>query len=233
MGMPNVITPVLIEVEETRYKLVYINFTRDGSIYILFPRKKGYKIVKEKNIPDDLIGKKDVSLKKVFETYDAPYISFHPGKESIHVNCSSKTCYKIDAKVINMAENKKILAFPMCQIIFPTFTYFDQYDSGKYTTPLVLNSKTLNPNVGLNLEFWIHPLNTYFELHDLPYHKIKQREMNFVNAMKFQNTFLKFYTCTLVLWEIPVNKKDDTVPGIIVSIPNKRQQYVFEMVPNN
>jgi hypothetical protein len=119
MGNSQIVSPVLLESDNTQYKLVYLNFSKDGSIYIFFPRNKGYTIHAQKDIVFPVIGETTFSLENTTDHFDSPYISFHPKNKAIHINDKKKLIFKLDTEVLNFSENKDILSFPMCQIIFP------------------------------------------------------------------------------------------------------------------
>ena len=111
MSKLDITTPILVEVENNFYKLMYISFANDGSIYIFFPRKKGYLISKETNLPKKIKGKQTVNLERFPEKFFSPYIAYHPRSKSIHINTRNRGPYKLDTKVESMAEDKNLLAF--------------------------------------------------------------------------------------------------------------------------
>ena len=227
-------TPILIEIDEICYKLIYISFADDGSIYIFFPRKRGYIVSKEKDLPDKIINKMTVSLDRFPDKIFSPYISYHPKLKSVHVNTQNREMYKLDAKVINMAENKGILTFPLCQILFPRFSYLDVYSSKKYTHPFIIKSKTAYPETCLNVEVFIHPIGTYSDWENLPLNKVRRENSNPVGLARFSSKKLRSHTCTLAITEAKTKYEilDNVIPGIIVAMFNERQPYIFELTPN-
>lgn len=226
-------TPILVEVNSVFYKLIYISFADDGSIYVFFPRKMGYVVSKEKELPDKIIDEMTVSLVGFPDKIFSPYISYHPKSKSVHVNTQDKKIYKLDAKVINMAENKGVLAFPLCQILFPRFSYLDIYSSKKYTNPFTIKSKTTYPEASLNIEIFIQPVGTYSEWEDLPLDKVRRANTNPVGLARFSSTKLKSHTCTLAITELKTKNEilDNVVPGILVAMFNEKQPYIFELTP--
>ncbi len=152
MSKAELTTPVLVEIENTLYKLIYIRFAHDGSIYVFFPRKKGYIVAKNKNLPKRAIGEQTISLDEFPENVFSPYITYHPKSKAIPINTANAR-YKYDAEVVNLAETKNTLAFPLCQILFPIFVYLDKYKSKKYPFPLSLNQKHFIRRRVLNLKF--------------------------------------------------------------------------------
>jgi len=234
MSKLDLTTPILVEVNNTFYKLIYISFADDGSIYVFFPRKKGYVVSKGKDLPDKIIGEMTISLDKFPEKIFSPYISYHPKSKSVHVNTQDKVIYKLDAEVINMAESKDIPAFPLCQILFPRFSYLDVYSSKKYLHPFTIKSKTIYPDSSLNIEIFIQPVGTYSDWDDLPLDKARRAKSNPVGLARFNSEKLKSHTCTLAITELKTKTEvlDNVVPGIIVAMFNEKQPYVFELTPN-
>jgi hypothetical protein len=234
MSKSDLTTPVLIEVNNILYKLIYINFSEDGSIYVFFPRKKGYSVSKEKTLPDKIIGKLTISLDNYPEKVFSPYISYHPKSKSIHINTKNKDVYKLNAKVLSMAENKDVLAFPLCQILFPLFTILDTSLSNKYSHPFIIKSKTLHPDSCLNVEIFVHPIGTYLEWDSLPLDKVRRENSNPVGLARFDSEKLKSNTCTLAITVL--KRKTESIenvkPRIIVAMFNDDRPYVFELMPN-
>lgn len=232
MSKAELTTPVLVEIENTLYKLIYIKFADDGSIYVFFPRKKGYIVAKSKNLPKRVIGKQTITLDEFPENVFSPYITYHPKSKAIHIN-TSNAIYKYDAKVINMAENKNILAFPLCQILFPQFAYLDKYKFKKNSFPFVIKSKTFHPPSCLSIEIFIHPVGTYSEWEHLPLDKERRANSNLVGLARFDSAKLKSHTCTIAITELKTktNIDDGVIPGIIVAMFNEKQPYSFELCP--
>ena len=226
MGNSQIISPVLLESNNIQYKLFYLNFSKDGSIYLFFPRNKGYTIRAQKDIVFPVIGETTFSLDNTTNHFDSPYISFHPKNKVIHVNDKKKLIFKLDTEVLNLSENKDILSFPMCQIIFPISTdYLDKYMPKKeHVTPLNIYVNNRNLNVGLSIEAWIHPVGTYLDPSDLPLYQVRK----IVNIVRFSNVNLTAYTCTLVICEITTTG----TPRIIISVFNNNQPYIFELSAN-
>ena len=230
MSKFNIVTPVLIESDSTLLKLIYINFSSDGSIYVLLPRKRGYRVVRESDIPE-IKGKVKVILRPTLKNIASPYLSFHPRKNSIHINTLDGREYKFDTGVINMAEDKRIIAFPLCQIVIPKFTYFDTYKKKKYSHPFIIKTKSLNPKTALCLEIWIHPKESYIDPQDIPLFEARKRMTRIIGVSKFQSSQLRLFTCTLIISEIQSEIKDKTEPGITVAVFNKKQPYAFVLHP--
>jgi hypothetical protein len=213
------------------YKLLYINFGPDGSIYVYFPRESGYKLTREVDLPNIFLETQTFVLKNSQRDYKNPYISFHPSKKVIHINTQNNGIYKIDAEVINLAEDNGKLLFSLCQIVFPTFSYLDKYTSSKHTSPYVLTSNTINPNVDLCIEILVHPANGYVDIAKSPNFESRRKQTNIIGSAVFKNEKIYKYTCTLIVSELI--KKDETVasPGITVLVLNEIRPYAFQLKP--
>jgi len=233
MSKTDLTTPILVEIDNIFYKLIYINFADDGSIYIFFPRKNGYRVTKEKNLPKKLAGEQAFSLDEFPENLYSPYISYHPKSNSVHINTRNKGVYKLDVEAISMAEDKNILAFPLCQISFPRFSYLDVYSSTKYSFPYVIKSKTLYPPSSLRLEIFIQPVGTYSDWDDLPLDKIRRATSNPVGLARFSSEKLKSHTCLIAVTELKAKTQiaDDIVPGVLVAMFNNKQSFICELSP--
>jgi hypothetical protein len=231
MSKASVITPILVNVDNTLYKLLYINFGPDGSIYVYFPRKSGYKVTREVDLPNIIIRTQTFVLKNSQPDYKNPYISFHPKKKVIHINTQNGRIYKIDAEVINLAEDESNLLFSLCQIVFPTFSYLDIYTPSKHTSPYILSSKSINPNIDLCVEILVHPVNGYVDIAESPNFESRRKQTNIIGSAVFKNEKIHQYTCTLVVSEFI--KKDETVttPGITVLVLNEIRPYAFQLKP--
>ena len=101
--MSKLTIPILLEKGGVKYKFLYLNFSEDGSVYVLFPRKKGYLVKSQKNIPLETSGEAKVRLDPVETTFESPYITFHPGNKSIHINATEKPSFQHDVPILNMA----------------------------------------------------------------------------------------------------------------------------------
>ena len=234
MSKTELTAPVLVEVENALYKLIYISFADDGSFYVFFPRKHGYVVAKEKDLPKRIVSEQIVSLDEFPEKILSPYISYHPISKSIHINKTNGAAYKFDTEILNLAEDKNILAFPLCQILFPSFAYLDKYQSTKYPFPYIIKSQTLYPPSSLVLEIFIQPVGTYSEWEDLPLDKVRRATSNLVGLARFESTKLKSHTCTIAVTELKAktNIVDNVTPGIIVAMFSEKQSYIFELSPS-
>ena len=226
MSKSQLTTPILIEDNGKRYKFFYISFEKDGSIYLSFPRKKGYKVKKTKDIVFSIKGEAKVALEEIKESYVNPRISFHPGKKAIHINCFDNA-FKLDSPIQNMAENPGKLCIPFAQVIFShSFDFLDEYQTDKYKSPLITQIIKQNSTASLNYEIWIHSLGTYIDPNDLPIREVRGKV---VGCFRFENALLKDYTCTIVMYEISVEAQGENRLNIIVACFNADAQYAFEL----
>lgn len=215
------LTPVLLNFEDQQYKLIYLKFSHDGSIYLMFPNKSGYKIKARKDIPPDISGEISLVLDNITETYFLPKISFHPAKNIIHINCLGNK-YEYDKPVLNMSASVDALLFPLCQVVFPNdLTLYDSYKTKRgHNIPLIFNVRG-KFSVSLSLEIWIHNIGYYIDLNDVP---LINKRGKVIGAFRFNNHNLNKYTCTIIASEIK-----ETGRGIIVANYNAVQPFVFEL----
>lgn len=141
------------------YKLLDLIIRNDESIYIYFPRKKGYLIKNSQNI--DLEGKstKSISFKKNMEqNIFNPYLSFHPGKGTVHVNAQD-----IHKKEIHFLKDRPSHKLDVLS--------FDAVDI-PYKNNLIVNVPTRNPQA-LSIDVLVHRKGGYIDKDDLPLARIR------------------------------------------------------------
>ena len=225
MGKVNI--PILIEKEGIKFKFFYLNFSEDGSVYILFPRKGGYRVKSQKNIPIERSGETRVRLDPIEETFESPYVTFHPRSRSIHINTTDKPSFQYDVPILNMAE-EGMTVFPLAQIILSSNSPFlDTYPKEKYPNPLVIQVSKINPKVALSLEVWVHPIDTYIDPKDFPLMSIREAKTRILGIFKLQNQNLKHCTCTIIVSEV---SSEGVEERIVVSIPNNSRPYAFDLI---
>ena len=227
----HVTTPILLKKQSKRYKLLYVTFSPDGSIYISYPRKKGYEIVGETDIPTPVKKQTNITLKKKNVDCMSPKISFHPGKMSIHVSGNDKKVFKNDNRVLNMGENAVV--FPLCQIIFPpAIDCLDEYEHERYFKPLEIEVN--NAEASLSLSFWIHSPSSYIALEDLPKIKQLKKVSTIITSRKFIHSYLRDYTSTVFINDLGVREiTKNKSKNIVTSIFNNDQPYVYEISPRS
>lgn len=223
MSQSQVTTPILLKIGEVKYKLLYLNFSKDGSVYLIFPSKGGYKIRSHKDISFRIGGKQNVTLEHVIETYKMPKLTFHELNRSIHINCFGQK-YVYDKPILNMSATTGAILFPFCQVVIPNnLSYFDIYREKKeYTTPLIFEVVS-NFSKSLSIEFWIHNSGFYIYPKDIP---LIDKRGNIISVSSFRHHELGKYTCTIVASEL-----EGTNAGIIVAVRNDVKPFIFELVP--
>ncbi len=222
-----VTTAILFQIDSTKKKLLYITLSKDGSVYISFPRKSGYKVSSRLDIGFNFNGYKTFSLIDEETNYKDPKISFHPGKRSIHVSCLDSQRLKADFEAINLSKDQKQCCYRLAQIIFPNdYSVFDDYIGNKYFSPLIISGE-LRRKKCLSLEFFIHSSGTYIDKADIPY--VERRNIVFFSDFRH---FTSSSHC-LVIGEL-VDCEDDKNQnnGIIIFLPDKNKGFVFKLVPS-
>ena len=226
-----VITPIVIRCSGQLKKLCYLTFNYDGSIYVSFPRKNGYIITQNEDIDFSTInnlGK--ITLKNNNQTSSNPYISYHPSSNLVHINLQPKGIHKTDNKVLDLSASKDIVAFPLCQILFPDFQYLDIYKHrNRYAKPLEIASNNKKQDKSLSLEIFVHPVGTYFEAEDLPLYK--SRVDRYVGLLRFESSNLTKNTVTVAVTESMKEVSDNSIEGVIVLVYNENTPYIFQMDP--
>ncbi len=233
MGNEKIIkTAILIEKGTKLYKFLYLIFQKDGSIYLTYPREKGYKIIsdteiinkpKKGNLQQIQIQRKDTNL-------DLPKISFHPGKMSIHVNTNKFHTFKTDRKVLNKGANA--IAIPFCQVLIPfNATYLDFYNPNKKYLPLNIQIPKTSNNAMLSLHFWIHDPKYNIHLEDLPMVKELKKISEVIISQKFTHRFLEKFICSVFIHDLGNREKSEGSNNIITAVFNNQNPYVFELMP--
>lgn len=226
-----IITSFQIAIQDQFYKMIYISFRDDGSIHVIFPRKKGYVVSEEIDLPEKIVGTQTFELQPNNSKVYNPYISYHPRNNSIHINSDFQNRYKQDSKILNLSEDKKIIGFPLCQIIISDFSFFDLIHKQKYVSPHIIDVNKI-PKGPLSIEFWVLPVGMYLEKEDLPFYKKRIEDTNFIGITRFQNQELKKFSITAVLSTL---KKDVSSEKnhhcIIIAIFNNEHPFVYKLLP--
>jgi len=161
-----------------------------------------------------------------------PKISFHPGKESIHVNSKPEKVFKADTHVLQLGENSS--AFPLCQILIPfCANYLDLYSpKKKYFKPLDITLP--DTNATLSILIWGHDTKFHLELDDLPLiDKLKEVSTTIISR-KFVHPFLNSFTCSVFIHDLGIREpvtESDSSGSIITTIFNEDAPYIFELIP--
>ena len=225
-------TPILITINGFKYKIIYLSFGDDGSVYVIFPRKNGYKVSHDVELPNELNGEKSVSLEPTSKEIINPYISFHPKKKSIHINTKDKEIYKFDSDILNLSETRNIISFPLCQIIVLDLSNLDLYTNKKrHLAPVIMDESKIPKGI-ISIEIWIHTIGSYIEYEDLPLYESRIKKTNFLGFTRFHNKNLRFYSVTMFLESIKNDSNNDRKDhGIIVSVLNKNCPFAFKLAP--
>jgi hypothetical protein len=224
-------TLILVSVKGVDKKLAYLRFAKDGSVYLYFPRKLGYRITKHKDLPVIPKGETQVTLEVIDNAPGSPYISYHPGKNVIHVNLQDRqqSGYRFDASPLDMSQTKGAALIPLCQILVPDFMHLDTAKRQKYELPLRINADTDTPEGSLSIDIWLHPVGTYFAIEEMPLFKERLQKTKFAGKVTFQSPRVTSLTATLVISENPKEETEDAEPGIIVAVFNNDAPFIFEL----
>jgi len=221
MSRMNNCVPVIINNNNTRFKLFYINFFDDDSIKISFPRKEGYQVTGLANLPAIKPGYSQVKLDSLKDIHFNPRLTFHSGKGGIIHVSSDGGKFKKDLQVISYPNNTGGLSGPLSQISFSNLDkYLDVVEKLKYPNNLSINSDI----TGLNIELYLHTIGSYILPEDLPHREAIINPLGFTKIPNFSNGK---YTISVFVSEFP-----SKLESIIVNIPNGTNQYAFEMKPN-
>jgi hypothetical protein len=210
----NILTPVLVSVNDKLYKLLYIRFGSDGSVYIVFPRKNGYRISQEKSLKE-IRGTQKISLSATEEVFINPHVSFHPRSQAIHVKTDRKEIYRGDKSILNMAESEKT--------------------TEEYIKPLIINSELELLKCSIGLEFWVHPKDTWFDITETPNFSKRVKDTKIIGMFKFQHQELGKFTTSTIVSEISNEDNGKVRSGllksIIIVVFNDDEPYIFQLDP--
>jgi hypothetical protein len=130
MAKNSLTIPITISRNEVKYKLLCLQFNSDSSVYVIFPRKKKYRILKDNHSIKLRAGVNEIKLEdSSFNSVEEnPYIIFHPGKLSSHINTQqSHKPYLEDAPIVEMANESNASIFPLCTLTFSDMSFLDMY----------------------------------------------------------------------------------------------------------
>lgn len=169
---------------------------------------------------------KKILLGNMDEVFLNPYISFHPNNLNIHINCLNKR-FESDFPIMKRSNKDNLICFPFVQIIYPNgLMYLDEYKKNKYSNPLYI--KEIENNKSLSIEIWIHPFFAYIDPKDLPL----KNERGQIQSLRFNNSNLTKYTCSLFINEIDIEKNNKKLGNIIIHTHSGKIPFVFELIPN-
>lgn len=226
--MKKVTTPVLLKRDNKIIRLLNITYEADDSIYISFPRKKGYTLNKtsEKKYEKtyDVVEVKR-KLHSTDEEYNIPKISFHPRNITMHVKSSDNKRVNSEYLLHNFSSDKRFLLIPFAQIIFPNnYQIFDEYDKTKYKDKIEIPDIIKNNNELISLEIFIHTQNSTITEENLPFSK--NRNFKFVVSYFGDNK----YSCSVAVSTIPTHSSDSST--ITIAINTEESAVLYSLEPN-
>lgn len=214
------------------YKLLDIVIRNDESIYIYFPRKKGYLITNKQDV--DLGDKrtKTISLdKNINKDIFNPYISFHPGKGVIHINAKDK--YNKDIRFLEDRNGPKLDELigskgfvPYTTIVIPPYIFnFDTVDVPNKNN-LIINVPERKPQA-LSIDILVHEKGGYIDVNDLPLARVRQ--LAFIGRLN--DNLSKTLTYTLEVNNVPLGNKGVLPTKINALVWNKLIPFSFCLDP--
>jgi hypothetical protein len=226
MNIINNTTPILIKLNNKKYKLMYITYEKDNSIYVTFPRKKGYILSEKDELEYRFKGENTIVLRKCEIEYESPKISFHPRDLIAHVKSFDCNVVNKSYKLDNMSDDKNKFLIPFLQVVFPNnFDIFDEYIKEKYKDPLEIELKKSSDSF-LSIEIFIHSNECYIFQEDLPLGE--KRILNWM--LKYTSNYK--YACTLVGSEIK-NIESFNSNQINVVMNNNERALIFKLIPKS
>ena len=215
----------------TLYKLLYIVIRNDESIYVYFPRKKGYLITNKQDV--ELAGQKTKTIsfeKNIYQDVFNPYISFHPGKGVIHINAKDKLNKDIrfledrnGPKLNELIGSKGFV--PYTTIVIPPYIFnFDTVDVPNKNN-LIANIPERKPQA-LSIDILVHEKGGYIDANDLPFARIRQ--LAFMGRLN--DNLSKTLTYTLAFNNVPLQSKE-LPTKIIAFVWNKSIPFSFCLDP--
>lgn len=226
--MEKVTTPVLLKRDEKILRLLNITYETDDSIYISFPRKKGYTLNKtsEKEYEKTYeYVEVDRKLYSTDEEYNMPKISFHPRNNTMHVKSSDNKRVNSEYLLHNFSEDKRFLFIPFAQIIFPNnYEIFDEYNKTKYKDKIEIPDIIKSNNELISLEIFIHTQNSTITEETLPISK--NRNFKFVVSYFGDNK----YSCSVAVSTIPTSSNN--ISGITIAINTEESSVLYSLEPN-
>lgn len=218
----------------TYYQLIDIELRKDESIYIYFPRKKGYLIKSKHNV--NLNGKEQKTIsfdKNLNKNVFNPYISFHPGKGAIHINAhteNNETVFFLrDRPVHTLGEIVGSQSFvPFVTVVIPpNISGFDSSDSKKENGTIVMNTPK-GMGHALSIDLLIHERGGYVEKEDLPY--VRRRQI--IEMFRLEDGKPHKLTYTLAFNDVPANDGEKST-DLFAFIWNKALPFAFCLTPRD
>lgn len=213
------------------YKLLDIIIRNDESIYVCFPRKKGYLIKNKQDVDLDGQSIKTLSFEKnISKNIFNPYISFHPGKGVIHINAQNghkkfvslltdRQGFKLDELV---GSNEFV---PFVTIVIPPDLFiFDSVDIPNKNN-LIINAPTTKP-LSLSVDILIHEKGGYVDKNELPLSRLR----NLAFLARLNENLSKILTYSLAFNNVPVTGNELSTE-VIAFVWNKSTPFSFCLSP--
>lgn len=225
--MKKISTNILLRLGRKNYRITKIDFAKDNSIYIYFPRREGWRVLAESDVETPVRGIKQIQLQKVSNDFDTPYLSYHVGSKCVHVNAKNGR-FKSDVEILDMGADENFV-FPLCQILFPIdiLLYMDPYQPEDDSLAMTIFSDKSIP--GVSVELWGHPSGGLLDIDSLPLHKQRIND-GILDCKTFHSKDIFQYTCTAVITKHTCFVKKGIKPGIAISIPSENP-YIFSLEP--
>lgn len=236
MAKDHLTVPLIVQRNEVQYKLLYLQFNPDSSVYVIFPRKKGYKITKDSHNVQLVPGKNVIRLERSAQSdiSATPYISFHPGKNTSHINLQNVGTYITDAPVIEMSADIDASIFPLCNITLSDSEFLDQYTKkNDYMHELTFIENDTERD--LNIELWLHSSNRRPLIDDLPFYQERAKVQNITDFVTLSDSKLGKYTVSVLVSELsssPVPDNEQELHGIMISVWRKGRPSFFLLEPS-
>ncbi len=219
-------TPILIRIDNKLYRIIEMIHAKDGSIYFYMPRKKGY-ILDSSNIRKHY--KKNIfhiltQLIDECKKYENPYISFHPGKQVVHVN-SCGYHVKKDYPIYNAAKTGYMNCFLISYLITCDYKIFDEYNK------TINLDKDLIINDEVNIDLDAGYLYLDIIIHTSGFEPVDDPIPMFGHARKFicTYTYTNFdgYSVTLALYQSKSQNNNEVEDGNVIVTVNAKEKSLF------
>lgn len=232
MSKGDIKLPILVKYNEKLLRLMEIVYSADNSIYFVFPRKQGYVLDRgsEKKFYKGPSAIVDREFKDICKKYKDPKISFHPGKNVIHINSFSNHV-KNDYEILNIAPNGLMLCF-LCQFVFPTeYKIFDEYKKQFHNdTDLILNDNSGSSNKNFDLDYSNISLEVY--IHSPNITITEDTILPCARVFKYFTTFTNINGYSITLCVSQLLKHDETTNNdVLININTKDKSLMYMIKP--
>lgn len=221
--------PILADVNGAKKVVCYLQIAKDSSVYVYFPREKGYVASYQKQISGSIGLPVRINLDENREQSSTPHISYHPGNNSIHVNFRTGEKYRLDVPARNIGEPEKPL-LPIGNMMIPYFGFFDPYRNKKYhSLRQVVRMDNEDPPDTLGIELYVHLETHKFSAVEIMKHTKLGRQV--ISIATYSPPRDGELSLTVVLKHLFKEHTMGRPSGIIASIPSDSYPFVFELFP--